>query len=231
MQTLKHSLRKSILSLRDQLPGDIKAAHDAAILARLLQLPEYSKAQTVLGYMNFGSEFASEHWAAQVLKDGKRLVLPRVNRHTNMLDLYCVDDLENQLAPGLWGIREPVVERAKRLNAINEVEFALLPGIAFSKNGARLGYGGGFYDKLLMKPLATRLSEQTTLAKSLVMAHQDAGRSRPVLAVAAYGLQVVEALPQEETDVGVEWIITESEIIHCRQKINFSESMQDGEYS
>ena len=209
MQTLKHSLRKSILSLRDQLPGDIKAAHDAAILARLLQLPEYSKAQTVLGYMNFGSEFASEHWAAQVLKDGKRLVLPRVNRHTNMLDLYCVDDLENQLASGLWGIREPVVERSKRLSAINEVEFALLPGIAFSKNGARLGYGGGFYDKLLAP----------------------AGMTRPVLAVAAYGLQVVEALPQEETDIEVEWIVTESEIIHCRQKINFSESMQDGKYS
>lgn len=209
MQTLKQSLRKSILSLRDQLPGGLKAAHDAAILERLLQMPEYQKAKTLLGYMNFGSEFASEHWAAQVLKDGKRLVLPRVNRHTNLLDLYCVDDLENQLAPGLWGIREPVVERCERLNAINEVEFALLPGIAFSRNGARLGYGGGFYDRLLAS----------------------AGRSCPVLAVAAYGLQVVEALPQEETDVGVEWIVAESEIIHCRQKINFSESMQDGEYS
>ena len=229
MQTTKQSLRKHILSLRDQLPSDIKAAHDAAILGRLLRMPEYIKAGTVLGYMNFGSEFACELLAAQVLKDGKRLVLPRVNRHTNTLDLYCADDLENQLAPGLWGIREPVVERCKRLNAINEVEFALLPGIAFSKNGARLGYGGGFYDKLLMKPLAIRLSEQTTFAKSLVMAN--AGRLRPVLAVAAYGLQVVEALPQEETDVGVEWIITESEIIDCRQKINFSESMQDGEYS
>ena len=196
MQTLKRSLRKSILSLRDQLPSDAKTAHDAAILVRLLQMPEYRRAQTLMGYMNFGSEFASEHWAARVLKDGKRLILPRVNRHTNMLDLYWVDDLENQLAPGLWGIREPVVERCERLNAINEVEFALLPGIAFSRNGARLGYGGGFYDKLLAP----------------------AGRSRPVLTVAAYGLQVVEALPQEETDVGVEWIITESEIIHCRKR-------------
>ncbi len=205
----KQQIRKIILSLRDQLPGGIKDAHDSAILARLLQMPEYIQAETVLGYMNFGSEFASEHWVAQALKDGKRLVLPRVNRHTNMLDLYYLDDLESQLGSGLWGIREPVVERAKRLNAINEVEFALLPGIAFSKNGARLGYGGGFYDKLLAP----------------------AGQSRPVLAVAAYGIQVVEALPQEETDIGVEWIVTESEIIHCRQKINFSESMQDGKYS
>ncbi len=199
MQMLKQSLRKNILSLRDQLPEKIKTACDAAILSRLVQMPGYISAGTVLGYMNFGSEFASGQWAARVLKDEKRLVLPRVNRHTNLLDLYCVEDLENQLAPGLWGIREPVVERCERLNAINEVEFALLPGIAFSRNGARLGYGGGFYDKLLAL----------------------AGRHRPVLAVAAYGLQVVETLPQEETDVGVDWIVTESEIIQCRQKYKF----------
>jgi 5-formyltetrahydrofolate cyclo-ligase len=199
MQTLKQSLRKNILTLREQLPGDIKATHDAAILSRLLHTPEYISAGTVLGYMNFGSEFASEQWVARTLVDGKRLVLPRVNRHTNTLDLYFVDDLENQLASGLWGIREPVVERCERLNAINEVEFALLPGIAFSRNGARLGYGGGFYDKLLAL----------------------AGRLRPVLAVAAYGLQVVETLPQEETDVGVDWIVTENELIQCRQEDKF----------
>ncbi len=197
MQSLKQSLRKSILTLRDGLPFDVKSGFDAAIMARILQLPQYRKAQTLLGYMNFGSEFASESWVNQVLKDGKRLALPRVNRHTNTLDLYFVDDPETQLEPGLWGIREPMVERCERLKAINEVEFALLPGIAFTRKGARLGYGGGFYDKLL------------------------SGSARPVLAVAAYGLQVVEEIPQEETDVGVEWIITENETISCRQENKF----------
>ncbi len=196
--TDKQKIRQSILALREQILSDVRTVHDAAILERLLQMPEYKRAETVLGYMNFGSEFASELWVAQVLKDGKRLALPRVNRHTNMLDLYCVDDLENQLASGLWGIREPVVERCERLNAINEVEFALLPGIAFSQNGARLGYGGGFYDKLL--------------------AHS--ASQRPVLAVAAYGLQVVKEIPQEATDVSVEWIVTESATIRCDKRQN-----------
>ena len=197
MQPLKQSLRKSILTLRDGLPLDVKSGLDAAIMARILLLPQYQEAQTLLGYMNFGSEFACENWAIQVLKDGKKLALPRVNRHTNTLDLYFVDDLETQLEPGLWGIREPMVERCERLKAINEVEFALLPGIAFTRKGARLGYGGGFYDKLL------------------------SGSPYPVLAVAAYGLQVVEEIPQEETDVGVDWIITESETISCRQENKF----------
>ena len=192
----KQQIRQSILALREQILPDVRASLDAAILERLLQIPEYKSAETVLGYMNFGSEFASDVWADKVLKDGKRLALPRVNRHTNLLDLYWVDDLESQLASGLWGIREPVVERCERLNDINEVEFALLPGIAFSRNGARLGYGGGFYDKLLC------------------------AAQRPVLAVAAYGLQIVAQLPQEATDVSVEWIVTESATIRCDKRKN-----------
>ena len=198
----KQQIRQSILSLREQLRPDERTAHNAAITARLLQMSEYQRAETVLGYMNFGSEFASELWANRVLADGKRLALPRVNRHTNMLDLYWVDDPETQLEAGLWGIREPVVERCKRLNAINEVEFALLPGIAFTRNGARLGYGGGFYDKLLAPQGA----------RSFLY--------RPALAVAAYSLQIVSQLPQEATDVSVEWIVTETEDIDCGVRLH-----------
>ena len=188
----KPGIRKKLLVQREQLPPDTRAAHSAAITARLLQLPEYRQASAVLGYMNFGAEFASELWIRQVLADDKRLALPRVNRHTNQLDLYWVDDLETQLESGLWGIREPVVERCERLSALNEVEFTLLPGVAFTRNGARLGYGGGFYDKLLAR---------TT--------------HNPALVAAAFALQLVEQIPQEATDVKVEWIITEQETIAC----------------
>src|SRR4030065_349277 len=156
---MKQVIRKSILALREQLPADTRAAHSSTITERLLQLPEYRQAGAVLGYMNFGAEFASESWIQQVLADGKKLALPRVNHHTNQLDLYWVDDLENQLAPGLWGIREPIVELCEKLKTLNEVEFALLPGGAFSRNGARRGYGGGFYDKLLMKQPTSRRGE------------------------------------------------------------------------
>lgn len=191
-QTEKQAIRKSILALREQLPADSRVAQSAAITEHLLQLPEYRQADTVLGYMNFGAEFTSELWVLQVLADGKRLILPKVNHHTNHLDLYRVDDLETQLAQGLWGIREPIVERCTRVFAPNEVEFALLPGVAFTRKGSRLGYGGGFYDKLL--------SGMT---------------KRPVLAAACFALQIVEHLPQEATDVKVDLIATEQELISC----------------
>ncbi|OGS91481.1 MAG: 5-formyltetrahydrofolate cyclo-ligase [Gallionellales bacterium GWA2_60_18] len=189
---LKQTLRKTLIAQREQLPADIRAAHSAAIGERLLQLPEYRAAGLVLGYMNFGAEFASELWAARVLADGKRLALPKVNHHTNHLDLYLVEDFEEQLEQGLWGIREPIVERCERLDALNEVEFVLLPGVAFTRDGARLGYGGGFYDKLLAR-----------------MTH------RPALVAAAFALQLVEQLPQEATDIRVGQIVTERETISC----------------
>ena len=189
----KTGIRKQLLALREKMLPGMRAACSEAISARIANLEIYRQAATILGYMNFGAEFASELWIRQVLANGKRLALPRVNRHTNQLDLYWVDDLENQLEPGLWGIREPVVERCERLATLNEVEFALLPGVAFSRNGVRLGYGGGFYDKLLAR-----------------MAH------KPALVAAAFALQIVEQIPQDATDMKVEWIITEQETIACQ---------------
>jgi 5-formyltetrahydrofolate cyclo-ligase len=190
--TPKQTIRKTILALREQLPADKHAAHSAAISERLLQLPEYRQADAVLGYMSFGAEFASSLWVERVLAEGKRVALPKVNRHASRLDLYWVDDPENQLMDGVWGIREPIVERCERLIGLNDVQFALLPGVAFTREGARLGYGGGYYDKLLANP-----------------------KQRPVLVSAAFALQIVESIPQEATDVRVEWIITEQETIAC----------------
>ena len=194
----KQAIRKNILARREQLPADTRAAHSAVITERLLQLPQHRQADAVLGYMNFGAEFESSLWVVRVLAEGKRLALPKVNRHTSQLDLYWVDDPENQLAEGLWGIREPIVERCEKLAAPNEVEFILLPGVAFSRDGARLGYGGGFYDKLL-----ARLDDESGIAHSTA------------LAAAAYSMQIVERIPQEATDRKVEWLVTENETIHC----------------
>ncbi len=190
----KKQIRQRVLAARNQLSPDQRAQLDAAITLRLLLLPEYQRATTVLGYMNFGGEYASDLWIKNVLKDGKRLLLPKVNRDTDLLDLYHIDDPDKQLNAGLWGIREPVIEHCKRPISINEVEFALLPGVAFSRNGARLGYGGGFYDKLL----------------AFVP-------QRPALVTAAYALQIVQDIPQEATDVKVRWIVTETETIVCTE--------------
>lgn len=188
----KQAIRKTILAAREALSAAERGDFNQHIIQRMAAMPEYQRVGVVLGYMNFGSEFGGADWAARVLADGKRLLLPKVNRASKELDLYWVEDLQTQLEQGAWGIAEPMPARCERLNSLNAVEFATLPGLGFAKNGARLGYGGGFYDKLL-----ARMSPH------------------PVLIAPAYALQVVLEIPQQTTDVKVDWLVTEHELIQC----------------
>ena len=197
-QGLKQNIRRRIVSQREQLSAESRAQYSAAIVRRIVQMPEYQKARVVLGYMNFGAEFESELWVQQALTDGKQLLLPKVNRATNELDVYRVTDLQHDLAPGLWNIREPLPERCAKVDALQEVDFILLPGLAFGRDGTRLGYGGGYYDRLI-----ARQDEECGLAHSLA------------LVAGAYSMQLVEDIPQETTDRKVQWLVTENETIDC----------------
>ncbi len=188
---MKHPLRQSIIAARAALPEDIHLRLSREITTRLLELDAYRRARTVMGYMHFGAEFVSEPWLQQVLLDGKRLLLPKVDMGARRLAVYRVTDLNTQLAPGAYGIREPLPARCAAAQP-EEADFILLPGVAFGRDGARLGYGGGFYDKLL-----------ASLAR------------RPALVAAAFAMQIVENVPQEPTDCKVEWLVTESETIRC----------------
>jgi 5-formyltetrahydrofolate cyclo-ligase len=189
---MKQSLRQSIIALRAELPELERARLSRAVTEAICRMPQYRAAQTVLGYLNFGAELEAEHFVQHALAAGKRVLLPRVNRASKHLDLYQVRDLRLDVAPGLWGIREPVAERCIKEEAPGTVDFILLPGVAFTREGARLGYGGGFYDRLL--------------------AHMP---DRPALVAGAYALQVVAEIPQDPTDRKVEWLVTEHETIHC----------------
>lgn len=189
---MKQPLRQSIIAGRAALAEDTHQRLSREITARLLQVPPYREAHTVLGYMHFGAEFVSEPWLQQVLRDGKRLLLPKVNTATRELDLYRIEDVGAQLALGAYGIREPQPESCTQLVRLDEIDFILLPGVAFGRDGARLGYGGGYYDKLLAR-----------------LPHS------PALVAAAFAMQIVENIPQEATDRKVEWLVTEHETIHC----------------
>jgi 5-formyltetrahydrofolate cyclo-ligase len=192
IQARKQALRQSIIAAREKLPVAERLRLSRAVVESIRDLPVYRQARTVLGYLNFGAELTAELWVSQALADGKQVLLPRVNRASRHLDLYRVQDLEHDVAPGSWGIREPVAERCIKEEAPGTVDFILLPGVAFTREGGRLGYGGGFYDKLLAQ-----------------MPH------RPALVAGAFALQVVQEIPQENTDRKIEWLVTEDETIRC----------------
>ena len=138
-----------------------------------------------MAYVGFGSEIDTTRFVTETLSRGKTLVLPRVERGNRTLKLYQVQDPENQLEVGVWGIRQPRADHCPEISAA-QIEFVLVPGVAFTRRCERLGYGGGFYDRFI---------------GSLT--------PRPALVVAAFALQVLPELPTSETDQRVDVVLTE----------------------
>ncbi len=183
--SVKRELRKSIIGKRDALSVEFRASLSSVITGKMKGLDAYRRAEIVLAYMSFGSEFGTDEFAKDVLENGKALVLPKLNGERSGLDLYLVTDLSDGLEAGVWGIREP--RGGARIEDFSLIDFILVPGVAFSREGGRLGYGGGFYDRLLVNK-----------------------RIDSAAVAAAYSLQVVEKVPIEENDVFVDGVITES---------------------
>lgn len=192
IQARKQALRQRIIAARDNLTPSLRAHLSRQIVQQVCGLKTYQTARTVLGYLNFGSELHSEFWVQQALLDGKQVLLPRVNKASKHLELFTVSNLERDVAAGTWGIREPLLERCEHFDALGKLDFILLPGVAFDTRGGRLGYGGGFYDKLLAS-----------------LPH------RPTLVAGAFELQVITEIPQESTDHRIDWLVTENELISC----------------
>jgi len=151
----------------------------------LLALDSYGSASCVMAYASFGSEFETGDFIADALAQGKTLVLPRVERDGRVLQLYQVLDPARQLVAGVWGIREPRADLCPPVPA-SQLDFVLVPGVAFTRHCERLGYGGGYYDGFIRG-----------LARG------------PLLVAATFSLQILPELPVSESDQRVDCVLTE----------------------
>jgi 5-formyltetrahydrofolate cyclo-ligase len=184
----KAELRRTMLDKRDALDQGCRAEFNRIITKKLLASAEYKESKTILAYKNIGSEFDTEEFIRDVLASGKILVLPKVNKANKTLDIFRVENPDTDLHNGVWGIAEPDAQKCKPIS-ISEVDFVLVPGLAFDVQGKRIGYGGGYYDKLL----ATR-NENTRLV------------------AAVYSMQIVPTIPALAHDLKIEKLITELSI-------------------
>ncbi len=187
----KQTLRAELKGRRAALTSrELQVAGDAA--ARLVtQLPEWRQAKSVCLYASFGGELPTDALLALALLEGKRLLLPRVTDRTR-LTLHEVTDL-GALQPSRLGIREPKASAPAALPA--EAGLILVPGLGFDGAGRRLGFGGGFYDRLLAKPPR----------KTFLLGH-------------AHAFQLLPRLPDETHDVRVRAVVTPQGVIRCRAR-------------
>lgn len=145
----KRQVRKLVLGRRAALGAEERLRKSSKITAKILSMPEYQKAQTVMLFLNFRDEVETTALAQESLTFKKKLVLPRCGKQ-GILIPGVIKDLEKDIEPGMWGIREPKKDTLVEADPA-EIDFVLVPGAAFDMNGNRLGYGAGYYDRFFKR--------------------------------------------------------------------------------
>jgi 5-formyltetrahydrofolate cyclo-ligase len=140
-------MRTALLQRRAAVTAEQRIAWSAKLALALLQWPRWRDAESVAAFVGVGAEPDMSSILAAALAQGKVLWLPRVASKT-MLDFVAVTDLD-ALVPAPFGLREPAPELDGVRLADTGARLVLVPGLAFARDGARLGFGRGYYDRAL----------------------------------------------------------------------------------
>ena len=144
----KGSVRKELLLRRDAIPPEVRRIKDRLIREKILDLDESIKARTFFCFASFRSEVDTFEIMRSLLAKQKKVLVPKVVRERHTLLLYEIHDI-GQLVPGYIGIPEPPAMAGDVPVDLNDVDLVIIPGAGFDPQGNRIGYGGGYYDRLL----------------------------------------------------------------------------------
>jgi len=188
----KRKHRLSILEERNALSVSDVLKLSRIIRGKLFSLEFFLKAKSILFYVQYKSEVHTEIMIKRSIEMEKTVAVPVTLWKEKLLYLTQVKDLDREIEVSHFGIPEPHYSYFMPID-LKDIDIIVIPGVGFDINGNRLGYGGGFYDRLLKK------KEKRTLTLAL-----------------AYDFQVLEELPSEEHDIPVDFLISEKrEISFC----------------
>ena len=141
---MKAELRKQVLQEMKTISQEQKQAIDQALTERLLQHPFYQEAKVIATYLSFPHEFQTQELIEQALKDGKKVLIPKTYPKGRM-DFVVYDS--QQLVKTSFGLLEP--QGNLEVVDASQIDLIHVPGLAFTTEGYRIGYGGGYYDRYL----------------------------------------------------------------------------------
>lgn len=180
----KDELRRALRARRRALTSEETARAGGEIARRVLSLREVREAGTLLLYLAAFNEPDTDELIARLRSSGKRVAVPVCDADELLITPVYID-AATRLSRGAYGIREPASGTAARTE---DIELAVLPGIAFDKSGARVGFGKGYYDRFLSGFRGARIG-------------------------VCYDFQLLDRLPSEPHDIGMDIIVTEKRII------------------
>lgn len=173
----KKELRKNIREQKRAMTPEMIECASQRLAQQFLASEYYKNASVIYGYLPYNQEVRTVPILEQALRDGKKVAVPKVYGDT--MQFHYLTDL-TRVAASEMGIPEPMGDEPV---ACDENALVLMPGLAFDKNGNRMGYGGGYYDKFL-----------------------SAEPKHPTVAL-CYDFQLVEAIPTDAYDIPVDLVL------------------------
>ena len=144
----KQRIRQETVNKILAMKREQRDVEEIELAEKLVTLPGFEGASKILLFASyFAEEIRTEPFFKKVINCGKLLICPRVDRRTRSLQLFEVKDFAKDLRPGTMGIPEPMAE-CRQIDPL-EVDWVLVPGLAFDGKCSRLGRGAGYYDRLL----------------------------------------------------------------------------------
>ena len=188
----KKEIRQEVLRLRSSLTISDNAEKSSKITERLVNLKEFGISSLIMCYTDFKNEVQTGIFINECFRLGKRVAVPLILNDAGgqrEMSAFEICDLERDLKPGFYGIREPVNCSEGEID-LAEIDLVVVPGVAFDLKRNRRGYGAGYYDRFLKKLKC----------------------DCPKVGI-AFELQVYDHLPVESHDIPLDMVITEERII------------------
>lgn len=188
----KEELRKEILKKRMNLSDKEVSDKSLKITDSIINLKEYKKSLLIMCYVDFKKEVSTKVLIKQALLTKKRISVPLITGSLGVKNSMIASEIlcfEKDLEVGKYGIYEPKSECIKQIEP-KEIDFVIVPGVAFDLKRNRIGYGAGYYDRFL------RLLRPDCLKVGV-----------------AFEEQLIKEVPINEFDVALDMLITNQRII------------------
>lgn len=185
----KEILRKKIIEQRKNKNHFEINQSSKIIFEKIISNDLYKKAQIIMLYSALPGEIILDDLINQALKDNKTVCVPYLHKNFSTMDAAVISDISD-LVLGKFNIKMPKIENLKIINPIN-LDLIFVPGLAYDKNGYRLGFGGGYYDKFLLKS------------------------SNANFIGVIYDEYILNEIPIEKHDISMSYLVSESGILRC----------------
>lgn len=182
----KKELRKKVLNIRNQMSEEDIKNNSQEIMNKIINLSIYKQSKAVFIYMSFKNEVITSELIKKMFNDKKKVVIPYTDMVNTLLIPSEIKD-ENDLVLNPFGYYEP---REIIKFPVEKIDLVIVPGVVFDNNLNRIGYGKGYYDRIL--------SSVRPDVKKVAIAHD---------------FQVLDSIPKGEHDIKMDMIITEKRVI------------------